>query len=114
MIKVSGLPIQVTKSDLDELFSPYGTIRTADDAVVIEVRDSESTAYVNLEQNESLAVRELSNQIWRDRYLLSLDFMRGDELVIGMRGSGGSGGQNGDRDNQNGSDNKKKKPPATA
>ncbi len=90
MIKVSGLPIQVTKSELDELFSPYGAILVTEDSPSIEMQGSESIAYVSLDQNESKAIRELSNTVWLGTNLLYLDPIRG-ERRLGQIGSGGQG-----------------------
>ena len=58
MIKVSSLPVQVTKADLDKLFSKYGTIQITEESVIIEIGETESTAYVKLDKNESDAIKE--------------------------------------------------------
>jgi len=95
MLKVSGLPIRITKSELDELFSPYGTIQVAEDSPVIEVKGSESIAYISLDQNESEAIQALSNTVWRGTNLLYLDPIRG-ERRLGQIGSGGQGNRESD------------------
>ncbi|MEG3924305.1 hypothetical protein [Microcoleus sp. T3_D1] len=89
MIKVSGLPVNVTKSDLDELFSPYGTIQITKNSVLIKIEKTESIAHLELDKNEQLAIQELNNTKWRD-YILYLDPIREDELEIGQPGGVGT------------------------
>ena len=84
MIKVTGLPAQVTKADLEEIFSLYGTIQA--DSVSIEVGESDSTAYLALDKNEPKAIAELRNTTWRDNHVLYLAFDRGDGVVRGQSG----------------------------
>ena len=83
MIKISGLPVQITKADLDEIFAPYGKIRITEDSILIKIGENRSTAYVELDQNEQRAIEELSGKRWADSELY-LDYIRGDELVKDM------------------------------
>jgi hypothetical protein len=57
MIIIKGLPLEITESDLDELFSKYGKIQK------YEIQVS-----VQLDKNEELAVEEL-NKNWTDKDL---------------------------------------------
>lgn len=89
MLKVAGLPIQITKSDLDELFSPYGKIQITETSIIIQIKKDESIAFVQLDNNEEAAIRELDRTRWRDKYILHLDPIRGDDIYFGQPGSGG-------------------------
>ncbi|EGK90295.1 hypothetical protein D0A34_14175 [Microcoleus vaginatus PCC 9802] len=88
MIKVSGLPVNITKCDLDELFSPYGTIQITENSVVLKIQQIESIAHLELDKNEQLAIQELNNTKWRDKYTLLVAPIRRDELEIRQPGGG--------------------------
>jgi RNA recognition motif-containing protein len=96
IIKVSGLPVNVTKSDLDELFSDYSPIKITENSVLIKIGDTESTAYLELEEDEEGAIKDLDRIKWRDN-ILYLDSLRGEELKIGQPGSGGTTTQGKDK-----------------
>ncbi|MEG4197279.1 hypothetical protein [Microcoleus sp. Pol12A5] len=89
IIKVSGLPVNITKSDLDELFSPYGTIQITEKSVLIKIEQTESIAHLELDKNEQLAIQALDQTKWRDKYILYLDSIRGNGTKITQRGGGG-------------------------
>lgn len=76
MLEVAGLPIETTKSDLDELFSDYGEIQ----AFIIKVENNQGIAYVELDKNESTAREELDRKVWRGQSL-SVDQHRGDGIL---------------------------------
>ncbi|BAY94456.1 MULTISPECIES: RNA recognition motif domain-containing protein [unclassified Tolypothrix] len=86
MFKVSGLPVQITKSDLEELFSPYGKIQITETSIVIKIEKDESIAFVALdkEENEKAAINKLDKTQWRNKYILYLDPIRGDDIKIGQ------------------------------
>ncbi|MFB2897638.1 hypothetical protein ACE1CI_32370 [Aerosakkonemataceae cyanobacterium BLCC-F50] len=77
MIKVSGLPVDITESELHKLFENYGTIQS----VTIERKSDESVAYVKLDkdENEKLAVEKLNETLFRDQYVLYLDLVRAEK-----------------------------------
>ena len=89
MIKVSGLPVNITKSDLDELFLPYGTIQITENSVLIKIKETESIAHLELDKNQELAIQKLDRRKWRDN-ILYLDSIRGDELELCQPGEGGT------------------------
>ncbi|MEA5518873.1 RNA-binding protein [Limnoraphis robusta] len=79
MIEVIGLPVNITKSDLDELFSPYGTILINDEfSVIIKIRKDQSIAYVQLDNDdvEQLVIEALNKEEWGG-YILYVDKYRG-------------------------------------
>jgi len=90
MIKVSGLPVNITKSDLDELFFAYGTIQTTEISVIIKIKQTESIAHLELDKNELLAIQELHKTKWRDKHILYVTPIGGDEPEIGQPGGGGT------------------------
>ncbi|MBW4635678.1 MAG: RNA-binding protein [Iphinoe sp. HA4291-MV1] len=92
MFKVSGLPIQITKSDLDELFSSYGEIQITKNSIIIKVEKDDSFAFVQLDKNEERAIRELDRTRWRGS-ILHLDPIRGEGPLLGQPGSGGTGSE---------------------
>lgn len=100
MIKVSGLPVNITKSDLDELFLPYGTIKS----VVIKNQQTESIAHVELDKNEQLAIQALDRTKWRDK-TLHLDSSRGNGTKPGQRGAGDQNQKDGDQNPKGGDQN---------
>lgn len=104
MIKVSGLPVNITKSDLDELFLAYGTIQITEISVIIKIKQTESIAHLELDQNEQLAIDELNETKWRNQYILYLDPIRGDKLEFGQPGGGGEQNQ-GDESQKHGDRN---------
>ena len=81
MIKVSGLPAQITKSDLDELFLPYGKIKITRQSITIKIGDNQSSALVELDKNEELAI-ELDEKKWRDKYILYVEIIRGKDIDL--------------------------------
>ncbi|NJM70620.1 MAG: RNA-binding protein [Scytonema sp. RU_4_4] len=89
MFKVSGLPVQITKSDLDELFSPYGEIQITENSIIIQIKKDQSIAFVQLDKDEEHAIRELDRTRWRDS-ILHLDPIRGKGILLGQLGSGGT------------------------
>jgi len=93
MIKVSGLPVNITKYDLDELFSPYGTIKITENSVLIKINETEIIAYLELDKNQELAIQKLDRKKWGDN-ILYLDSIRGDELEFSQPGGGGTKTQN--------------------
>lgn len=106
MIKISGLPVNITKSDLDELFLPYGTIIY----VSIKNEPTESIARLELEldKNEEDAMKELNNTLWRDQYILYLDPIRGNGgTERDQPGGGGNQNQGGGDQNQGGGNQNK-------
>ncbi|MEG3931801.1 MULTISPECIES: hypothetical protein [unclassified Microcoleus] len=94
MIKVSGLPVNITKSDLDELFFAYGTIQITKNSVIIKIKQTESIAHLELDKNEPLAIEELDRRKWRD-YILYLDPIRGDGILPSQDEGGGNQNQAG-------------------
>ncbi|MGB7249789.1 MAG: RNA-binding protein [Phormidesmis sp.] len=85
MFKISGLPVNVTKEDLGEFLSPYGKIKTTD----IEVGDSTSTAFVELEnqKKERQAIKDLDRTEWPgSEYVLKLDPIRGNGTLKNQPG----------------------------
>ena len=108
MIKVSGLPVNITKSDLDELFSSYGTIQITKKSVSIKIEQTESIAHLELDKNEQLAIQELDRTKWRDKYILYLDSIRGNGGTNpGQLGAGGDQNQGGGNQNQGGGNQNK-------
>jgi hypothetical protein len=93
MFKVSGLPVQITKSDLDELFLPYGKIIITKHSLTIKIEKDESIAFVELDKNEQDAIKQLDRTRWREQYILHLDPLRGDPGQVGDPGSGGTQSQ---------------------
>lgn len=90
IIKVSGLPVNVTKSDLDELFLDYSPIKITENYVRIKIGDTESTAYLEIEkeEEEERAIQELDRRKWRDK-ILYVDSIRGDGVLGHQPGGGG-------------------------
>ncbi|MEG4484991.1 hypothetical protein [Microcoleus sp. D2_18a_B4] len=95
MIKVSGLPVNITKSDLDELFFAYGTIQITKNSVIIKIKQSESIAELELDKNELLAIQELHKTKWRDQYILYLASIRGSGILEHQDEGGGNQNQAG-------------------
>jgi RNA recognition motif-containing protein len=95
MIKVRGLPVNITKSDLDELFSPYGTIQITEISVIIKIKQSESFAELELDKNEELAIQKLNKTKWRDKYILYLNSIRGSGILEHQDEEGGNQNQAG-------------------
>jgi RNA recognition motif-containing protein len=91
MLKVANLPIQTTKSDLDELFLHYGTITKY--SIIIEIEKNQSVAYVELDKNENAAREGLDKKVWRGKSL-RVDKYRGDGLMPGQPISSGTGSNN--------------------
>lgn len=81
MLEVAGLPIQITKSDLDELFLPYGEIQITKNSILIKIENNQSIAYIELDKNESTAREELDRKLWRGQSL-SVDQHRGDGILF--------------------------------
>jgi hypothetical protein len=109
MIKVSGLPVNITKSDLDELFLPYGTIQITENSVLINIKETESIAHLELDKNQELAIQKLDRRKWRDN-ILYLDSIRGDELEFSQPGGGGATTQKLRSKRENGGDAGPRKP----
>ncbi len=81
MIKVSGLPVNITKSDLDELFSPYGKIQITRQSITIKIGNRNSYALVELEQDEDEKdAIELDGRKWREKYILYVERIRGKDI----------------------------------
>ncbi|BAZ08588.1 RNP-1 like RNA-binding protein [Calothrix sp. NIES-4071] len=93
MLEVAGLPIQITKSDLDELFLPYGKIQITKNSIVIKIENTQSIAYVELDKNENAAREQLDRKLWRGQSL-RVDQHRGDGLLVGQPESRGTGNNN--------------------
>jgi hypothetical protein len=87
MLKVSGLPIEITKSGLDGLFSRYGEIQITENSVVIKIENDQSIAYVELDKNENAAREALDGKLWLDKFFLRVDKYRGDGNLILQPGS---------------------------
>ncbi len=69
-IRVLNLPPQITATDLETLFSPYGAVEN------IELLPDTHTALVNLVQGEDAAIQALDGTEWRG-ILLNLEDDRG-------------------------------------
>lgn len=82
MLKVAGLPIEITKSGLDDLFSPYGKIQITENSVVIKIENDQSIAYVELDKNENTARKALDGKLWLGKFFLRVDKYRGDGILI--------------------------------
>jgi hypothetical protein len=69
MLRVSGLPVDVTKSELDKLFLPYGKIH-----LLTEIKRDKSAAIaeVKLEGNVSAAADELNGKPFRGQCHLTV------------------------------------------
>ncbi|MEA5500681.1 RNA-binding protein [Limnoraphis robusta] len=62
MIKVSGLPVNITKSDLDELFKIYGIIQINKTSLILKIEKDETWAFLELNENEQIAIEELNHR----------------------------------------------------
>ncbi|MEA5541489.1 RNA-binding protein [Limnoraphis robusta Tam1] len=63
MIKVSGLPVNITKSDLDELFEEYGIIQITKNSLILKIEKDETWAFLELlDENEQIAIEELNHR----------------------------------------------------
>lgn len=69
-IRVLNLQPQTTTADLEELFSPYGSIEN------IELLPGTPTALVSLKQGENEAIQALDGTEWQGS-ILSLEADRG-------------------------------------
>ncbi len=76
MLRVSGLPVDVTKSELDELFSPYGKITLLKE---IERDKSTAIAKVKLDDNVDAAANELNGKPFRGQCHLTVEAHPDDE-----------------------------------
>lgn len=92
MFKVSGLPVQITKSDLYELFSPYGEIQITKNSIIIQIGKDDSFAFVELDKNEELAIDKLDRTRWHGS-ILHLDPIRGSGELLGQVGSRSTGSE---------------------
>lgn len=70
MLRVSGLPVDITKSELDKLFSPYGTITLLGP---IRTEKSAAIAEVKLHGNVSAAAKELDGKPFRGQCHLTIE-----------------------------------------
>lgn len=61
MIKVSGLPVNITKSDLDEVFKNYGIIQITINSLILKIEKDESWAFLELDKNEQNAIEQLNH-----------------------------------------------------
>lgn len=88
MLKVSGLPVDITKSELDELFSPYGVIDPS--TFRLDFEEGRRIAYVELANNENAASKGLDGKLFREQYILSVvEGIWGNGIVFPQPGSGG-------------------------
>jgi RNA recognition motif-containing protein len=76
-LKILGLPVNITKSDLDDLFAPYGTILITGISILIKIQEDQSIAYVELDKNQSMAKDELNETQWHG-YFLKVDEYRAE------------------------------------
>jgi RNA recognition motif-containing protein len=95
MFKVNGLPTQITKSDLEELFSPYGEIQITETSIIVQIKEKESIAFLQLNnpENEQRAIKALDRTRWRDK-ILHLEDNRGTGISFGQPTSGGNHNNN--------------------
>lgn len=69
MIKISGLPAGAIKSDLEELFLPYGEITQFE----IFTEDNKSIAHIALKGDIDAAVSELDGKPFRGQCILTVE-----------------------------------------